>query len=65
MASVCMAEERLYLSKMSSVVRNSWDDSRGTMPLTSYDRLLRDLEEVSPMPMLSFWGSGEPLMHGK
>jgi MoaA/NifB/PqqE/SkfB family radical SAM enzyme len=47
----------------STCMRNSWDEPGGTMSLTSYDRLLRDLEEVSPMPMLSFWGIGEPLMH--
>lgn len=44
-------------------MRASWTEPGGSMEMELYRKLLGDLGRIRPMPGLSFWGFGEPLLH--
>jgi MoaA/NifB/PqqE/SkfB family radical SAM enzyme len=44
-------------------MRNSWDEPSGWMSSETFDVILENLENISPMPIVSFGGLGEPLAH--
>lgn len=44
-------------------VRHSWAEPGGTMPMTTYGRLVDGLREVPSLDTIAFWGLGEPLLH--
>ncbi len=44
-------------------MRNSWDEPSGWMSSETFDAILENLENISPMPIVSFGGLGEPLAH--
>ena len=44
-------------------MRNSWDEPSGWMSSETFDAILENLENISPVPIVSFGGLGEPLAH--
>ncbi len=44
-------------------MRNTWDEPLGMMSEATFERILADLSEISPRPLVSFGGIGEPLLH--
>lgn len=44
-------------------MRNSWDEPAGRMMISTYRRLIEELEEVRSLRSVAFWGFGEPLLH--
>ncbi|HNS49998.1 MAG TPA: SPASM domain-containing protein [Anaerolineae bacterium] len=44
-------------------VRNTWAEPMGSMPLSTYRRLVEGLREVGSLHTMAFWGIGEPLVH--
>lgn len=46
-------------------MRNNWDVQIGHMSAATFDRVIADLQEMSPPPRVFFGGIGEPLSHGR
>jgi MoaA/NifB/PqqE/SkfB family radical SAM enzyme len=46
-------------------MRNIWDEPLGKMTQETFEQILRDLEQISPRPLVFFGGIGEPLFHAK
>ena len=44
-------------------IRNTWNDSPGTMSLRTYQKLIKDIQGLGPIPEIFFGGYGEPLSH--
>ncbi len=44
-------------------IRNNWDVRLGRMSARTFERVLKDLESISPRPTVFFGGLGEPLFH--
>ncbi|MBK8989971.1 MAG: radical SAM protein [Chloroflexi bacterium] len=44
-------------------IRNSWDESLGRMRQTTFDRIVENVQRLSPIPTIFFGGLGEPLFH--
>jgi len=62
---------RLYLEPTSrcnlnckTCMRNSWQETLGSMPLEAYREILAQLRSFSAMETIHFCGFGEPLSHG-
>jgi MoaA/NifB/PqqE/SkfB family radical SAM enzyme len=47
----------------TTCIRNSWDESIGSMDMNIYRKLLSDIKEVPMLNSIAFWGIGEPLVH--
>ncbi len=45
--------------------RNAWDQPAGRMTEKTFEHLLAELKELSPLPSVYFGGIGEPLFHPK
>jgi MoaA/NifB/PqqE/SkfB family radical SAM enzyme len=44
-------------------IRNVWDEPLGLMPQATFDRIIANLQKLSPPPTVFFGGLGEPLTH--
>ena len=44
-------------------IRNVWDEPLGLMSEATFDRIIADLQQLSPPPTVFFGGLGEPLTH--
>jgi MoaA/NifB/PqqE/SkfB family radical SAM enzyme len=44
-------------------IRNVWDEPLGLMSEATFDRIIEDLQKLSPRPTVFFGGLGEPLTH--
>ena len=44
-------------------MRNNWDVEIGHMSAATFDRIIEDLQKISPPPKVLFGGIGEPLSH--
>ena len=44
-------------------IRNSWDEPMGQMTSTTFDRVIRGIQELDSSPSIFFGGFGEPLSH--
>ena len=49
--------------KCRTCVRNSWSEPTGSMSMSTFKKLLDDLEGVPSLGTMAFWGIGEPLVH--
>jgi MoaA/NifB/PqqE/SkfB family radical SAM enzyme len=49
--------------KCRTCIRNSWDETIGSMDMAIYKKLLSDLREFPSLHTMAFWGIGEPLAH--
>lgn len=47
----------------STCIRNTWENQLGVMPISSYQKLVGDLQQFTPPPEIFFGGYGEPLSH--
>ncbi len=44
-------------------IRRTWNEPMGTMSEDVFDRVMEDIALISPKPIISFGGFGEPLSH--
>ncbi len=44
-------------------IRNTWEAAVGVFEISLYRKLIKELEKVSTLEKISFWGFGEPLLH--
>lgn len=49
--------------KCRTCIRNSWNETIGSMDMTIYRKLLFDLRAFPSLHTMAFWGIGEPLAH--
>ena len=47
----------------SICIRKYWDDVPGFLLYESYQKLLKDIQNIDPVPEIFFGGYGEPLFH--
>jgi MoaA/NifB/PqqE/SkfB family radical SAM enzyme len=47
----------------STCIRNSWNETVGSMEMGTYLHLIEGLHDVPSLHTIAFWGFGEPLLH--
>ena len=47
----------------SICIRNTWDEPLGRMSQATFDKIVENLQRLSPLPTVFFGGLGEPLFH--
>jgi MoaA/NifB/PqqE/SkfB family radical SAM enzyme len=47
----------------TTCMRNDWNEALGRMERSTFEKIVAELEKVSPPPTIFFGGLGEPLLH--
>lgn len=47
----------------STCMRNVWDEAPGRMEMSTFEKILKDIQKLDPLPTIFIGGYGEPLAH--